>query len=182
MGQPVTKEQERNYRGLHYVRTGCRDVETNQPLARLAFGLGGAAALGALCFAALPSLVFFLAAFPPRKQAQKPQTATRGDGGSRAGETRPADALYPASPVERLRSARTGLLSPDRWLSSSHTIPDEPDRRNVPLDRCSPAIHTQTYSRAAGEEELRPHLAGDARRSNTTVHTPHESLIFQWPV
>lgn len=88
---------------------------------------------------------------PPTKSLQKPQTATRGDGGSSAGGTRPV-ALYPACacPAERLRStalaapppssSAAGLISPEKFLSS-HTSPDEPDRRNVSLDRCSPAMH-----------------------------------------
>jgi hypothetical protein len=44
-------------------------------------------------------------------------------------------------------------------LSSSHTIPEEPERRNVPLDRCSPAIDLHDASRDRSAEEklcLRP--------------------------
>ena len=149
MGQIIgnTRAGKKLPRFIQYVCTyglQGRRVETDQPLARLAFGLGGepaaVRALGLAAFA-LPPLLF-LAAFdlPPRKQAQKPQTATRGEGGSSAGETRPADALYPAWPVERLRSTGTGLISLERWLSSSYTLPNETARRNVPLDRCSPTI------------------------------------------
>jgi hypothetical protein len=36
---------------------------------------------------------------------------------------------------------------PDADMSlSSHTIPDDPDRRNVSLDRCSPAMLAASYS------------------------------------
>jgi hypothetical protein len=131
-------------------------MNQNQPLARLALGERLAATLGALDLALPPPL--FPAALPP-KNAQKPQTPTRGDGGSSAGEARPAPALYPPCPLERLRCTTrgagggasspaprgrpgegVGLISPERCLSSSHTIPDEPERRNVPLDLCSPAI------------------------------------------
>ena len=106
-----------------------------------------------------PSLPLPLPPPPPPKSLQKPQTATRGDGGSSAGGTRPV-VLYPACacPAERLRStaraappssSAAGLISPEMFLSS-HTSPDEPDRRNVSLDRCSPAMHRR------GKESPRP--------------------------
>lgn len=116
-----------------------------------------AAALGMTLDLSLPpSLFFFFFPVLPPKKPQKPQTPTRGDGGSSAGETRPAPALYPPCPLDRLRCTRAGgegpssrrpgdgLISPERCLSSSHTIPDEPERRNVPLDRCSPAMDVRT--------------------------------------
>jgi hypothetical protein len=32
----------------------------------------------------------------------------------------------------------------------SHTVPDDPDRRYVSLDRCSPAMYVCTRARAGG--------------------------------
>lgn len=59
-----------------------------------------------------------------------------------------APAARPSRETPR-RAAAAGLISPERCLSShSHTSPDEPDRRNVPLDLCSPAIRRSASSEA----------------------------------
>ena len=83
------------------------------------------------------------------KRLQKPQAATRGDGGSSAGCTWPV-VLYPPWPLRCCRASlgRAGLVSsPDAdWCLFSHTVPDDPDRRYVSLDRCSPAMYV--YARA----------------------------------
>nr|CAB3474022.1 unnamed protein product [Digitaria exilis] len=75
---------------------------------------------------------------------QKPQAATRGDGGSNAGCTWLE--LYPPWPLCRCRAAAGASLARAGFglCLSSHTVPDDPDRRNVSLDRCNPAIDEPT--------------------------------------
>jgi hypothetical protein len=102
-GRSVTRK-EANCEVCTYILQG--QMNRNQPLARLALGERLAATLGALDLA-LPPPFFFPAALPP-KNAQKPHTPTRGEGGSSAGETRPAPALYPPCPLERLRCTTRG--------------------------------------------------------------------------
>ena len=166
-----------------YTRCSWEQGTDHQPLARLALGEPVAArpALGATLGFALPPPPSLLL---PRKKVQKPQTPTRGDGGSSSCDTRPAAALlYPAWPCDRLRCTRAGgpggdvglAISPERCLSSSHTIPDEPERRNVPLDRCSPAIGlgslVLSWTRAATEEKLMGYGGAPAVRAKLGVHT-----------
>lgn len=109
------------------------------------------------------------AAAPPAlaAAAEEPAEAAHGDARRRRVERRldaPA-ALYPPCPADRLRSTlaaapppppSAGLISPDRCLSS-HTSPDEPDRRNVSLDRCSPAMDRSIdHKNSRNSQDQRP--------------------------